>query len=570
QNDLLEGGAGNDTLSGGAGDDAYLYNAGDGADVIEDESGTSDILVLGNGITPQDIEITKSLDSLHIQIGAAEAGNSIDMQGVDSLLFSNGTYWNAVQIDDHTVGNRAPRVGQGMANQVAAAGSPFSFTIPVAAFQDPDPGTSLAYVAQLANGDPLPGWLSFDATTRTFSGTPAASDLATLSLRVSAYDPDNVGVSSDFAIDVINSIMVGTDFIERIDGTPFADLIDGRGAGDILIGYAGNDTIYGGAGNDSIEGGAGDDHLEGGEGNDYLTGEAGADTLVGGEGSDTYQIDFNNGTDVISDSGGFQDEISLTQGNHIQDFSFSREGDALRASLNGSPGNDFVIKGWFSDPANQIEAWVTPGLNYWTSSDINAQLNLNVAPTLAYTMGDLNVVADQQFTYVVPSIVFRDANTSDTLTYAARLADGNVLPSWLQFDAQTRTFQGTAPGGFDSSLSVRLRATDAGGLFAEDEFTIWVGLTSVNGSSAGGVIMGGAGAEEIKGRAGIDEMHGGGGADTLIGGRGDDRLFGGEGNDTFVFSRGDDHDVISIAENPAGDADTLTFTDSIDPYLVRR
>ncbi len=40
-------------------------------------------------------------------------------------------------------------------------------------FSDVDVGDTLTYSATLADGTPLPSWLSFDAATQTFSGRQA-------------------------------------------------------------------------------------------------------------------------------------------------------------------------------------------------------------------------------------------------------------------------------------------------------------------------------------------------------------------------------------------------------------
>ena len=45
----------------------------------------------------------------------------------------------------------------------------------------------------------------------------------------------------------------------------------------------------------------------------------------------------------------------------------------------------------------------------------------------------------------MPANTFSDADSDigDTLTYAVTLADGSALPSWLTFNAATRTLSGT-------------------------------------------------------------------------------------------------------------------------------
>jgi len=57
--------------------------------------------------------------------------------------------------------------------QVVSAGTPFSFTVPADTFVDPQ-GQPITYSATLPLGAALPSWLSFNATTRQFSGTAPA------------------------------------------------------------------------------------------------------------------------------------------------------------------------------------------------------------------------------------------------------------------------------------------------------------------------------------------------------------------------------------------------------------
>ena len=46
------------------------------------------------------------------------------------------------------------------------------------------------------------------------------------------------------------------------------------------------------------------------------------------------------------------------------------------------------------------------------------------------------------------------------LTYAATLADGSTLPSWLSFDASSRTFSGTPSNGDVGAIDIKVTATD--------------------------------------------------------------------------------------------------------------
>ena len=61
--------------------------------------------------------------------------------------------------------------------------------------------------------------------------------------------------------------------------------------------------------------------------------------------------------------------------------------------------------------------------------------------------------------------------TSPPLTCSATLQDGSALPTWLQFDAATRTFSGT-PGPADESIDVKVTATDSHNASVSDTFTL--------------------------------------------------------------------------------------------------
>ncbi|OIP21998.1 MAG: hypothetical protein AUK50_00285 [Comamonadaceae bacterium CG2_30_57_122] len=65
-----------------------------------------------------------------------------------------------------------------------------------------------------------------------------------------------------------------------------------------------------------------------------------------------------------------------------------------------------------------------------------------------------------------------DSIYGDVLTYTATLANGSALPSWLTFDAASRTFSGV-PGNTDvGSLNVVVTATDTSGLSASSTFAL--------------------------------------------------------------------------------------------------
>ena len=84
-------------------------------------------------------------------------------------------------------------------------------------FADVDADDSLSYSATLADGSALPSWLSFDASTRTFSGTPENADVGSVTVRVTATDGSSATVSDDFVLAVANTNDVPTVTIESGD-----------------------------------------------------------------------------------------------------------------------------------------------------------------------------------------------------------------------------------------------------------------------------------------------------------------------------------------------------------------
>ncbi|MGM3182700.1 putative Ig domain-containing protein, partial [Dickeya oryzae] len=85
-------------------------------------------------------------------------------------------------------------------------------------FTDPDTGDTLTLSATQADGSALPGWLSFNPTTRTFSGTPGNGDVGNLTIRVTATDGSNTSVSTTFGLVVTGSSVDNGDPEFRING----------------------------------------------------------------------------------------------------------------------------------------------------------------------------------------------------------------------------------------------------------------------------------------------------------------------------------------------------------------
>jgi hypothetical protein len=120
-----------------------------------------------------------------------------------SSMSSYYTYW--VRIDDlldslrHT--NFIPYLNYQIPNQSIDSTQSINYTIPDSTFIDDDGNNTLTYSATLSNGNPLPGWLLFDPSTRTFSGAP--TETININVKVIATDSANASVSCTFAISIV-------------------------------------------------------------------------------------------------------------------------------------------------------------------------------------------------------------------------------------------------------------------------------------------------------------------------------------------------------------------------------
>ncbi len=210
--DTLIGGAGSDTLIGGTGDDLYVFNPGFGMDTISESDatvGNTDTIRFGAGIAPAAVVASRS--GLDLVLSAAANAVTVqnwfgsDASKIERVEFADSTVWNVATLRALT--NLAPTVVNPIADRLATEDQPFSFTIPVSALTDADAviGDMLSYSANIANGNALPAWLSFDAATGTFSGTPANGDVGTVSVRVTATDTVGASVSDVFDLGVINT-----------------------------------------------------------------------------------------------------------------------------------------------------------------------------------------------------------------------------------------------------------------------------------------------------------------------------------------------------------------------------
>lgn len=465
-NDVLTGGIGNDLLVGGSANDTYVFHLGDGVDRINDSSTLEEgnRILFGEGIGTGDIRTRIDGTSLVVEYGD---------QG-DAVILENYSY--------------SETAGSHVVEQIEFAdGSSIRLSELV------DPGT---------NSDDL------------IIGTQF-SDV----IDAKAGDDEIYGLDSD----------------DNLIGGSGSDCIDAGSGDDILVGGQGNDAMVGGDGFDTYVFNLGDgadvviDSAKLAIGNMLAFGEGIAqdsifmtidgDDLVIGYGTLGDQvrvIDYNpagtrsdlaisalqliDGTTInlqeLLNQAPIMGDSSIDQA-VVEDTSFSfklpdnvftdPEGLPMTYRVSGAGGTPLpswlkynpVSRGFSGTPDNSAvgmyEVIVTAydDLDAATSRSffINVQ-NTNDTPVVLNGIAAQAATEDQAFSFAVPPDAFSDIDAGDQLSYSATLANGDPLPTWLQFDATTATFSGTPGNDQIGSLNIMLTATDMAGAQVSSAFSL--------------------------------------------------------------------------------------------------
>ncbi|WP_348647202.1 DUF4082 domain-containing protein [Rhizobium leguminosarum] len=320
--------------------------------------------------------------------------------------------------------NDAPVLAVQTASQNATVGSAFSFTLPTTTFTDVDSGETLTYAATSADGSALPAWLSFNASTRTFSGTATTS--GTYGVRVTTTDLGGLTANETFNIAVSTSG----------NTTPTA------------VADAGDATEKGGVAN-----GSGGVVASG----NVLTNDTDADA---GDSKTVTAIRFGttSGTLGTALNGTYGSLVLSASG--VYSYAVNESNAAVQALRQSTNTLSDVFSYTMRDTAG---ATATANLTVTIHG-------ANDAPVLAVQTAAQNATVGSAFSFVLPTTTFTDVDSGETLTYAATAADGTALPAWLAFNATTRTFSGTPTTS--GTYGVRVTATDLGGLAANETFNI--------------------------------------------------------------------------------------------------
>jgi Ca2+-binding RTX toxin-like protein len=532
-NNDLDGGTGTDLLRGDTGNDTYRYNRNSGADFIEDTGG-SDRIVLGAGITISDVQIDKvsSGSTADLVISIDGSGSSLRVRNhfltggaraIESIEFADGTIWNAAQI---------------AANTTDLSGTATVVT-----------GTSGndTYVVDHPN----------DRVTEVDGG---GNDLILASVSFSLNMAQSA--SNNY---VENLTLTGT---LNIDGV--GNILDNT-----LIGNSADNTLDGGAGADTLSGGAGDDTyvVRNDDSNDfedsYLGGTNDVVVELADEGFDTVIMRSWSATltanveqmilapviatwtsrDPASDVrrwmiGNSLDNI-LDASSSVP-FTYAAFGGVVDLVLDGGAGADVLIGGranefYIVDDAG--DAVIETGVD-----DVGNQLSIDtVETTISYALN-----------HHIETLTLRGtAAISGTGNYLDNTLDGsqnsaaNALIGGRGDDRYILGAGDSVVEEVGEGIDIAVLTTGTVRTYLISEFSNVEGIeltnalaaSSITGGPLDDILIGNASANVLTGGAGNDTLDGRSSGDTLIGGLGDDTYVAYFGS-TFTENAGEGIDLL--------------------------
>ena len=432
----------------------------------------------------------------------------------------------------------SPVLAKALVDQAATQDASFSYTVARASFTDTDntngttdTSTALIYTATLADGSILPTWLNFSSTSGlAFTGTPGNADVGTLSVKVTASDgASSVSDTFDIVVANVNDLPTGS---VAITGTPtqgntltasnnLAD-IDGMGtvfyqwqsllngtdwssisgansstfklAQDqvgklvrVVTAYTdGHGTVESYLNNTNQRSSATTavanindspvavaDTASATEAGGILNGTAGSNPSgnvltndTDPDTGDTMTVSAISGGNVGASRSGSYGALTLNS-----DGSYTYTLDNANTSVQALRGSDNTLNDTFTYTVRD-----TAGLTS-TANLVVTIHGANDAPTVAnHIPAPTDVYAGNAWSPAAfPANTFNDVDSGDTLSYTATLSDSSALPSWLSFNAATRTFSSdgvTASAG--TTVNVKVTATDSGSLSVSDTFAVTV------------------------------------------------------------------------------------------------
>ena len=463
----------------------------------------------------------------------------------DYIYESEYNRWRLGLLEVPVDSNIRPIVSNPIADISIYEDAAFTFQFADNVFTDANPDDIITYTATRSTGQSLPSWLSFNANTRTFSGTPRNDDVGILTIKIVATDSNLANVTNKFNLTVINT----NDIPESID-VPINQSIEEDSnisyiisdatfkdpdIGDFIVTY---EMVL-------IDG----TPLPSWMTFDSTTREFSASPLnehvgthgIGIIGYDNYgasavatlyltvtnvndaptvtQIPNNTGYEELYheiDISSYFTDVDYNIPNSTEQLSFAAEGLPPGYTIDSTTG---IISGTSTsnDVGNySVSVTGTDLENESVTSTFTLRIeNVNDAPFVVGSLTNQALTDADSLSYQFPSNTFSDEDLihGDVLTYSA-----SGLPSGITLDSNSRTFSGTPVAG---SYNVTVTATDTAGEIASLSFNIEVEKSSVvatSGPTIGGLqnITGNIYASSMTGTPGTDSVLGDLGGGTAV------------------------------------------------------
>lgn len=444
----------------------------------------------------------------------------------------------------------APRVGAAIGAVAAREEVDFSFTVPGGAFVNVDTGDTQTLSATMADGSALPDWLTFDAQSGTFSGTPGNDAVGTLTVRLTATDAAGATAFQDFSLVVenVNDVVTATGLDQTVSFTEGAAsvAVPGLAVTDIDPGetvtvvVALSDPAAGRL--TSAAGGA----YSAGAGRWRISGSVQDVNAALAALAFVPAVDRDQDVELritVRDSAGTGPVPGsiLLEATGVNDAptALGDANDAADGVLEGAAAGTRV---GITATASDIDGTVTYALSHDAGGRFTIDARTGVVTVARSAVFDADVAASHAIT-VVASDGQASTSASFTIDVADRLVHrGTARADLLRGDGSDETLTGL--GGADRMIGGdgddTYFVTDAGDVVVEGDGggidTVFTTLSSHTLEAfVEDLAYRGRGAFTGSGNPLDNVLKGGGGNDVLSGGRGGDHLIGGLGRDVADY-----------------------------------
>lgn len=481
------------------------------------DSGDTFTYSIAGGADQANFQVTGS--SLQFQAGTvlnyeAQSSYSVTVRTTDA----GGLSYDKNLTITLTDVNEAPTVANAIADQNVSVSQTFNFQFAANAFADVDAGQTLTYAATQGDGSPLPGWLSFNAGTRTFSGTPGGGDTGTVTLKVTATDngSGNLSVFDTFDVVVTNGPTVSTasaSYTDTAANDSFGNVtgsISATANSGSITGYG----IFGGtSGSTLIDAASYDIFQTGSYGTLYVNSSSGAYVYVP---TDNAALNGPSApvTDVFTleatDSGGTASNtltITINGANDTPELAAPSSSSYTDTSANDSFSNTAgTLNGSDRDTGATLSYGISSGTTGGTTNIGGTVYNISKAGSY----GTLYVKSDSGAYVYVPSasainaiatgltpadsfdVTLSDGSLTSTQTFTINFTGANDLPGATGVPASI-TVEEDVVSNVDLS-SITLTDPDIGDSLT---LTISTGAGILSATSSGSVTVSGSGTSAL-------------------------------------------------------------------------